>query len=53
MLSRDCEGTEPGCLVLEFDDVGEPALAEGEAGTAGTGAFSVVRTRVEDCVGVP
>ncbi len=53
MLSRGCEGTDPVCLVLEFGDVGEPGLAEDDVGTAGTGAFSIVRTRVEDCVGVP
>ena len=53
MLSRGCEGIDPVCLVLVFDDVGEPALADGDVGTTENGAFSVVRTRVEDCVGFP
>ena len=33
--------------------MGEPALAEGDVGTAENGVFSVVRRRVEDCVGFP
>ena len=53
MLSRGCEDIDPVCLVLEFDDVGEPALAEGDVGTAENGALSVVWTRVEGCVGFP
>ena len=53
MLSRGCEGIDPVCLVLEFKDVDEPALAEGDVGAAENGAFSVVRTRVEGCVGFP
>ena len=53
MLSSGCEGIDPVCLVLDFEDGGEPALAEGDVGTAENGAFSVVRTRVEDCVEFP
>ena len=53
MVSRGCEDIDPVCLVLEFEDVGEPALGEGDVGTAENGPFSVVRTRVDDCVGFP
>ena len=53
MLSSGREGIDSVCLVCKFGKTGESTLVEGDVEMEGMGASSVVRARVEGCVGFP